>query len=55
MTSLSYAVGLTTFATIYTEATHDRYIRRFRPLEARFISRFSETFRRFTGRFRLAR
>jgi len=37
------------------EAGHDRYIGRFRHLDARFISRFIETFQRFTGRFRLAR
>ena len=37
------------------EAGHDRYIGRFRQLVARFISRFIETFQRFTGRFRLAR
>jgi hypothetical protein len=37
------------------EAGYDRYIGRFGLLVARFISRFTETFQRFTGRFRLAR
>jgi hypothetical protein len=37
------------------EAGHDRYIGRFRLLVARFISRCTKTFQRFTGRFRLAR
>jgi hypothetical protein len=38
-----------------SEAAHDRYSGRFRHLVARFISRFTETIQRFTGRFRLAR
>ena len=54
-TSLSCAVRLTTFGTMYTEAGHDRYIGRFRQLVACFVSRFTETFQGFTGRFRLAR
>jgi len=38
-----------------TEGEHDRYVGRFRLRRARFIRRFTESFERLTGRFRLAR